>query len=54
MAYGAEPEGDKYGIANAVTRAAKYEEGWEKCLEMERVGGKLLTLPVGEFKKMDE
>ena len=54
MAFGAEPEGDKYGIANAVTRAAQAEEGWEKCLEMERVGGRLLTLPAGEFKQMDE
>lgn len=54
MAFGAEPEHDKYGIANAVTRAAQSEENWEKSLELERVGGKLVTLPREEFKKWDE
>jgi hypothetical protein len=54
MAFGAEPEQDKYGIANAVTRAAQGEENWEKSLELERIGGKLVTLPSGEFKKWDE
>jgi hypothetical protein len=54
MAFGAEPEQDKYGIANAVTRAAQGEENWEKSLELERIGGKLVTLPRDEFKKWDE
>lgn len=54
MAFGAEPEQDKYGIANAVTRAAQSEENWEKSLELERIGGKLVTLPSEEFKKWDE
>ncbi len=54
MAFGAEPEHDQYGIANAVTRAAQNEESWDKCLEMERIGGKLITLPREEFKKWDE
>jgi hypothetical protein len=54
IAFGAEPEHDKYGIANAVTRAAKQEEGWEKSLDLERIGGKLITLPREEFKKWDE
>ncbi len=54
MAFGAEPEHDKYGIANAVTRAARMEEDWENGLELERIGGKLITLPTGEFKAMEE
>jgi len=54
MAFGAEPEYDKYGIANAITRAAQVEESWEKSLELERIGGKLVALPVGEFKNFDE
>ncbi len=54
MAFGAEPELDQYGIANAITRAAKTEENWERGLEMERIGGKVLALPMKEFKKWDE
>lgn len=54
MAFGGEPEHDKYGIANAVSRAARTEENWEKSLEMERIGGKLITLPTEEFRKWDE
>lgn len=54
MAFGAEPEADKYGIANAVTRAAQYEENWEKVLDMERIGGKLISLPGDEFRAWDQ
>jgi len=54
IAFGTEPEHDKYGIANAVTRAAQSEENWEKTLELERIGGKLITLPREEFRKWDE
>ncbi len=54
IAFGTEPEYDKYGIANAITRAAQSEENWEKGLELERIGGKLITLPWEEFKKWDE
>lgn len=54
IAFGTEPEHDKYGIANAVTRAAQNEENWEKSLELERIGGKLITLPREEFRKWDE
>jgi hypothetical protein len=53
IAFGAEPEYDKYGIANAVTRAAQGEESWEKGIELERVGGKLIVLPIEEFKNFD-
>jgi hypothetical protein len=35
---GGEAEHDKYGIANAVTRAAQSEENSEKGIEIERVG----------------
>lgn len=53
MAFGAEPEQDQYGIANAVTRAAQREEKWEDSIELERIGGKLITLPIHEFKALD-
>jgi hypothetical protein len=53
MAFGAEPECDKYGIANALTLAAQKEESWEKAVEMERIAGHLITLPIEEFKAMD-
>jgi len=54
MAFGAEPEYDKYGIANALTLAAQKEETWEKSVEMERIAGHLIVLPLEEFKSMDE
>ncbi|MEW5805873.1 MAG: hypothetical protein AB1756_00715 [Acidobacteriota bacterium] len=54
IAFGAEPEDDQFGIANALTRAAKNEESWEKSTELERIGGRLISLPVSEFKHMDE
>jgi len=53
MAFGAEPELDQYGIANAITKAAQSEESWEKSLELERIGGKLVALSSQEFKSMD-
>jgi hypothetical protein len=54
MAFGAEPEYDKYGIANAITLAARKEEAWEKGIELERIGGNLIALPIEEFKSLDE
>ena len=54
IAFGAEPENDKYGIANAVTRAAQAETDWEKAIELEKIGGKIISLSAKEFKKWDE
>jgi len=54
IAFGAEPEYDKYGIANAATQAAQKEETWEKSVELERVGGNLISLSVEGFKSLDE
>jgi len=54
MAFGAEPEHDKFGIANAVTRAARMEESWETGLELEKIGGRIITLSPEEFKVMDD
>src|SRR4030042_1473470 len=54
MAFGAEPEYDQYGIANAVTLAAQKEETWEKSVELEKLGGKLVALPMEEFRALDE
>lgn len=53
IAFGAEPDPDQYGIANAITRAAQGESTWENRVEMERLGGKLVTLPMQEFKGFD-
>lgn len=53
MAFGAEPEYDKYGITNAISLAAQQEETWEKSVEMERIGGKLISLPIEHFKTLD-
>jgi hypothetical protein len=53
MAFGAEPEHDKYGIANAVTLAAQKEETWENGIELEKVGGRLISLPIEEFRSFD-
>lgn len=54
MAFGAEPEFDKYGIVNALTLAAQKETTWEKSVEMERIAGHLIALPLEEFKALDE
>jgi len=54
MAFGAEPEADQYGIANAVTRAAQREESWERSLELERIGGRLISIGRNEFRNWDE
>jgi len=54
MAFGAEPEYDKYGIASAVTLAAQKEDTWEKSVDLEKIGGRLITLPPEEFKRLDE
>ncbi len=54
IAFGGEPEYDKYGIANAVAQAAQKEETWEKSVELERVGGNLISLSVEGFKSLDE
>lgn len=54
IAFGAESENDQYAIANAITRAAKMEEDWESAIELERIGGKLVALSVGDFKGFDE
>jgi len=54
MAFGTESEYDKLGVANALTLAAQKEESWEKSVEMERIAGHLIALPLEEFKTMDE
>ncbi len=54
MAFGVEPEHDKYGITNAITLAAQKEETWEKRIELEKIGGSLISLPIEEFKSLDD
>jgi len=54
MAFGAEPEYDKFGIANAVTLAAQREKTWEKSIELEKVGGNIISLPTEDFRSFDE
>jgi len=40
-------------ITNAITLAAKKEETWEKSVELEKLGGHLISLPIEEFKSLD-
>ncbi len=54
IAFGVEPEPDKYGISNAITLAAQKEETWEKRIDLEKIGGSLVALPIKEFKSLDE
>jgi hypothetical protein len=54
IAFGVEPEPDKFGISNAITLAAQKEETWEKRIELEKLGGRLVALPIKEFKSLDE
>jgi hypothetical protein len=54
VAFGPEPEHNKYGSVNAVPRAAQREEGWEKSLELERINGKIIALPREQFKRWNE
>ena len=54
MSFGAEPEYDKYGVANAVTLAAQREKTWEKSIELEKVGGNIISLPAEDFRSFDE
>ena len=42
MAFGAEPEADQYGIANAVARASQREESWEKAWSLRGWGASWL------------
>jgi len=53
IAFGVEPEPDKYGITNAITLAAQKEETWEKSVELEKIGGSLISLPIEEFRSLD-
>jgi len=32
---------------------AQKEEAWEKSIELEKIGGRLISLPMREFKSLD-
>ena len=51
MSFGVESDKTQYGIANAITRAAKSEENFETGLDMERLGGRLVEMPPGVFQE---
>lgn len=40
--------------STAITLAAQKEETWEKSVELERIGGSLISLPFEEFKSLDD
>lgn len=44
-------EPTQYGLANAVTAAARQQENEEKQIELEELGGKILVLDAEAFKK---
>jgi hypothetical protein len=43
-----------WGFANAVTRTAQDASNYDRQIELERVGGELITLAAGEWKKLAE
>lgn len=43
-------DNSKYGLINAVTRASQDIEDYTRATELERLGGELLTVPVGKSK----
>jgi len=53
MAFGAEPDQSQYGIANAVTRAAHSEENFEAGLDLEKLGGRIITMNPRSFLTLD-
>ncbi len=53
IASGVEPDPDKHGVSNAITLAAQKEETWEKRIALERIAGKLISLPIERFKSLD-
>jgi len=54
MAFGSDPEHDKLGIADAVTRAAQKEKRFEDRIDMEKLGGKVISLPNDQFRRFDD
>ena len=54
IAFGVEPDPDMYGISNAITLVAQKEENWEKSIELEKMGVRLVAVPIEEFKSLDE
>lgn len=42
----------QWGLVNAVTRAAKDSEGFDRQAELETLGGELVALPAGEWAKL--
>lgn len=50
IAFGVEPDPDKYGVSNAITLAAQKEETGEKRIALDRIAGKLISLAIERFK----
>lgn len=46
-----EPDKSAYGLVNAVTRYAHHQEDYEKQIELETLGGKLVEMPAAEWQK---
>ena len=52
MAYAVEPMETKWGLVNAITRAAKQEENFERTIEMERLGGRIIQLDENKYSRL--
>lgn len=44
----------KFGVLNAVTRAAEDCESYDRATELEEAGGRILTLPAGSWRRVLE
>lgn len=42
-----------YGLTNAITRAATDVESYDRSIELQRIGGEIIELPQGDWKKLD-
>lgn len=53
MSFGMEKDKTKYGIANAVTNAAQSQSNFERVIEMERIGGRIIEMDNQKFKQLE-
>ena len=43
----------RYGLSNAVTRASQDSESYDRATELESIGWKVITMPVGQWKEIN-
>lgn len=53
ISFGMEKDKTKYGIVNAITNAALSQDNFEKAIEMEKIGGRIIEMDNGRFKQLE-